>query len=296
MIKRVLLIIIAIVVLGITAEGQRRVTPVNPTSPTAPVKKKKEVKTDEVDLSTYVEMKDSEGRVFLMDTITGKEYVDSAAIKAKEIMKYPAMHALTFGVDVWDPVMRLIGQDYGGVEAWAELSLYNRFKPVVEVGVGAAEYAPEDGNYTYKSPLSPYFRIGMNYNFLYGKTDAYQIQAGVRYGLSPFSYSVNNVSADAGYWNEPLVFDIPTQKTVVGYLGASLNIKVKIVSNLYMGWAVKYNYILHESKAPYGKPWYIPGYGTRGLAIGGGFSIMYTIPLSKKTVDIATEEPQDPEQ
>ena len=293
MMKRVLLIImIAIVALGITAEGQRRVTPVNPTSATTPVKKKKEAKTDEVDLSTYVEMKDSEGRVFLMDTITGKEYVDSAALKAKDIMKYPAMHALTLGVDVWDPVMRLIGQDYGGVEAWAELSLYNRFKPVVEVGVGAADYTPEGGNYTYKSPLSPYFRVGMNYNFLYDKTDEYQIQAGVRYGLSPFSYSVTNVTADAGYWNEPLVFDIPTQKSVVGYLSASLNIKVRIVSNLYMGWAVKYNYILHESKAPYGKPWYIPGYGTRGLAIGGGFSIMYTIPLSKKTVDTDTEQNQ----
>ena len=80
MMKRVLLIImIAIVALGITAEGQRRVTPVNPTSATTPVKKKKETKTDEVDLSTYVEMKDSEGRVFLMDTITGKEYVDSVS-------------------------------------------------------------------------------------------------------------------------------------------------------------------------------------------------------------------------
>lgn len=285
--KRIgLIILVAMISVGISVEAQRRVTPVTPSSPTVPVKKKKDKKEDEVDLSTYVEMKDDKGNVFLMDTITGKEYVDSAALKKKTQINYPKFHALTMGVDVWDPVMRLIGQKYGGTEVWAELSLYNRFKPVVEIGLGAANDTPEDGNYTYKTPLTPYFRLGMNYNFLFGKTDDYQFHGGLRYGFSSFSYGVNNVTMDAGYWNEPSVFDLPSQKSNVGYFQIVAGLKVRIVDNLFLGWSFKYSHILHESKNTYGQPWYIPGFGTRGSAVTGAFSVMYTIPLSKKTSEI----------
>ena len=295
MMKRAILILTAITFcLGMSARAQRRVTPVIPSSTTQTPVKKKEKKTDEVDLSTYVEMKDEQGNVFLMDTITGKEYVDSTALKKKDRINYPLFHALTVGVDLWDPVMRLIGQKYGGVEALVELSLYNRFKPIIEVGLGAADNTPEDGNFTYKSALSPYFRIGMNYNFLFGKTDDYQFHGGLRYGLSPFSFEVVDVSEGAGgYWNEPTVFNVPSQKSVVGYLGIVAGLKVKIIDNLFMGWSLKYNYILHESKCAYGEPWYIPGYGTRGSALSGAFSVMYSFPLKNKSlpaVDVETEK------
>ena len=53
-----------------------------------------------------------------------------------------------------------------------------------------------------------------------------------------------------------------------------------------------YHSILHESKSAYGNPMYIPGYGKRNGAISGNFSIMYTIPINKKT---ATEVKQSEE-
>ena len=53
-----------------------------------------------------------------------------------------------------------------------------------------------------------------------------------------------------------------------------------------MGWAMKYHSILHESKAKYGKPMYIPGYGTRGSSITGAFSLMYVLPIEKKKPEI----------
>lgn len=288
----IIILLTLLLAVGIETAAQRRVSPVTPQSATRPASKNKEKKTEEVDLSTYVEMKDDKGNVFLMDTITGKEYVDSTAIKAKDRIIYPKFHALTIGVDMWDPVMRLFGQKYGGAEAWVELSMYNRFKPIVEVGLGAADDTPEDGNYTYKSSLSPYFRIGMNYNFLFKKTDDYQFHAGIRYGLSPFTYEVKNVRMDAGYWNEPSVFDIPSQKSTVGYFQLVMGLKVRIVDNLFMGWSFKYGSILHESGNTYGKPWYIPGLGTRGSAVTGAFSVMYTIPIADKKADIV-EIPAD---
>ena len=40
------------------------------------------------------------------------------------------------GVNVWDPIMRCFGQHYGLIDVWGELSLYNRFKPIFEIGLG----------------------------------------------------------------------------------------------------------------------------------------------------------------
>ena len=62
--------------------------------------------------------------------------------------------------------MRAFGQKFGGADAWVELSLHNRYKPVFEVGIGTAKNTPSGMNFTYTSPASVYFRIGANYNFL----------------------------------------------------------------------------------------------------------------------------------
>lgn len=286
MMKRLITIILVIATLGYCAEAQRRITPVNPQLSTPKTEVEKKNGKEEVDLSRYVEARDEFGNVFLVDSVTGKEYVDSAALKEKDVIKYPKFHELTFGVNIWDPVMRVLGQKYGGAEAWAELSIHNRFKPIVEVGFGMADATPDDGNYTYKNSAVPYFRLGMNYNFLFKKITDYQFYAGLRYGFSSFSYELTNVTMDSGYWNEPEAFNIPSQKSTVGYLEISCGLKVKIYKNFYLGWALKYHSILHESNNKYGKPWYIPGFGTRGNSLTGAFSLMYTIPINRKSVTV----------
>lgn len=286
MMKRWLIIVIAIITFGSWVEAQRRITPVNPAQSTA----KSRPKDDKVDMSRYIEARDDKGNVLLIDSVTGKEFVDSAALKEKDIIKYPLFHEVTVGLNVWDPVMRIMGQKYGVAEAWAELSLHNRYKPIIEVGLGTANATPDDGNYTYKSPLVPYFRIGMNYNFLFKKKPDYQFYAGLRYGFSTFSYELNNVTMAPGYWNEPTVFDIPSQNATVGYLELTCGLKVRIYKNFYMGWALRYHSILHETKNEYGEPWYIPGYGSRESSISGAFSLMYTIPLHKKKPELVDVE------
>ena len=285
--KRLLIYIICIIALSVTITAQRRITPVTPQSG------QKSERVEKIDKSRLVEFKDEKGNIVLVDTVSGKEFVDTTEVKDLNKIEYPLLHEATFGLNFWDPVMRCLGQKYGGAEVWAELSLYNRFKPVIELGFGSANSTPEDKNYTYKSSMAPYFRIGMNYNFLYKKITDYQFLAGLKYGITSFSYELNDISMDAGYWGEPINFNIPSQKSTVGFMELTFGIKVKIYQNISMGWALKYHAILHENKNKYGEPWYIPGYGTRGSSITGAFSIMYTIPFKKKEaeiVEIETEE------
>ena len=147
MMKRLIYILVLIVANGLPSIAQRRITPVNPnlSRPESKVEKTEDGK-EKPDMSRYIEARDAQGNTFLIDSVTGEEYVDSAALKEKDVIKYPKFHEVTIGLNVWDPVMRLLGQKYGGVVVWGELSIHNRFKPVFELGEGTADYTPDDGN------------------------------------------------------------------------------------------------------------------------------------------------------
>ena len=236
---------------------------------------------------TYV---NDNGFTVYVDTISGDEWIDSTSFISRiPKMEFPLLHALSVGVNIWDPMMRAFGQDYGIADAWVELSLHNRYKPIFEVGLGTAKHTPAGMDFTYRSPMSVFFKIGANYNFFYNSNPDYSLFAGVRYGFSPFSFAVDNVTVKSPYWDEVAVFDIPSQNVTAGWFELNFGLRVKIWGPISAGWTFRYKSILHESKAAYGKPWYIPGYGTRN-SISGSFSIVYTLPLDhlnkKKDKDV----------
>lgn len=282
------------------AMAQRRVTPVTPTRPAVIQEKSKkdkkkptpakatrpdstlhDIANDTLPRFGFGSHRDADGNVVLADTLGHDIFTDTVQTKAPRLI-YPLMHAVSIGLNVWDPLMRAFGSKYGGGEVWAELSLHNWIKPVVEIGVGTADNTPEDGNFTYRSPLAVYGRIGVNYNFLYNSNPAYQVYLGLRYGITNFSYEITDATIKQGYWGDTDRFSVPSQRSTTGYGEVLAGLKVKIYKNFSLGWAVKAHFIFHESKASYGKPWYIPGYGTRGTTFAGAINLIYTLPLSKR--------------
>lgn len=286
-----LLRLLTIAIIGVTAialSAQRRISPVNtPATATQPVNENRQ-EGDSIDRSRLVQMTDSKGNKILVDTITGKEFVDSAAIKEtkKAKIKYPLLYNASISADFFTPLMRAFGQHYGIAEFAAELNLLNRYIPIVEIGLGQAKNTPDDNNYTYRSPISPFFRIGMNYNFMYNSNPDYMVYAGVRYGFSPFKFSVTDISLDNGYWGENDRFETPSQSVTAGYFEILIGLRVKIMGNFSLGWNVRYHSLLHETETKYGQPWYIPGFGSRNSSIGATFSLTYTIPFHKKRTEI----------
>jgi len=303
MTRRLILIAILTTVTAATMMGQRSVTPVKPSANNIPAslidqaKEAKRKQPSEIPPSV-VPYRDDSGNEILIDTLNGSEWVDSAAMAEAAKVKgriHPRLHALAVGIDIWDPFMRCLGQDYGIGSAWLELSLHNWIKPYVEVGLGTATHTPDAGNFTYRSPMAPFFKLGVNYNFLYNSKPDYQLLLGLRYGFTNFSYGLSDVTIANDYWQESVSTTVPDQSSTTGYLELALSIKVKIWRQLSLGWTLKYHTLLHESPAPYGEAWYIPGYGTRGSSFTGGFSIIYTLPLSRTKQELAAEEPADTE-
>ena len=221
----------------------------------------------------------NDGAIVYIDTITGEEWIDSATIISVPGMKYPLLVDCSFGVDIWDPVMRIFGQKNGLVGFYADVNLHNRYFPMVEVGLGNADNAPADKDFHYISPTSLYFKIGANYNFIYNSNPDYKFFIGLRYGFSPFRWGLKSADPSPGYWGDVPPFSIATHNATAGWGEVALGLRIKLWKNIFAGWMVKYHALLHESKSIHGKPWYIPGYGTRGQAITGSFYISYTIPF-----------------
>ncbi len=271
--------------------AQRRVTPVTPREPGSTPQVTTNLK-QQVDSSRLVTTIDAHGNTVMVDTVTGLEFVDSTLLKTPPKMEYPLLHEVIAGVNVWDPIMRALGQKYGLGDVWAELSIHNRYFPFFAIGLGTINETPVDKNFTFKSPVAPYFKIGGSYNFFYNSNPDYRLQMGLRYGFTTYKWSALDVTVDEGYWGTPSTYSLKDIGNTAGYLEVTFGIKVKIAGNFSAGWTIVYHSILHESKSAYGNPMYIPGYGKRNGAISGNFSIMYTIPINKKT---ATEVKQSEE-
>ena len=60
-----------------------------------------------------------------------------------------------------------------------------------------------------------------------------------------------------------------------------LGLKVNIAGNWSLGWEAKYHGLFKYKKSDNGKPWYIPGYGSRNSKWAFGLSVYYTLPLSR---------------
>lgn len=273
------LIIVALAaVLPLDGFSQRRVTPVEPATPGAPQKKEAVTKTRP---SSVIEVEDLAGDVILVDTITGLEFNDSILLPPPPKMIFPLIYQLAVGINVWDPVMRIFGQKNGVADIWAELNMHNRYFPFIDFGLGTCDDTPADANFTFKTPMSPFYKIGCSYNFLYNSNPDYKLLAGLRYGFSHFEWSADDITVDEGYWQDPSRFSITDCKATAGYWEFTLGVRVKIAGNLSMGWNVIYHALLHESKDPLGQPMYIPGFGKRNSAVTGNFSVIYNFLMPK---------------
>lgn len=292
---KVILLFIATIACCVATYAQRRITPINNATTATQAVNENRLPADSIDRSKMVQYRDEKGHIVLVDTVTGIEIVDTVVVTQKvPPMKYPLVFDASIGLDLWNPLMKAFGQSYGLAGVSAHFNMHNRYIASFEFGFGQANNTPADNNYTYHTDLSPYFKIGMDYNFLYNSNPDYQLFAGLRYGFSPFRWTLRDVSVDGSYWGEPEKMNFPELSATAGYLEFLLGIKVKIYRNISMGWTFRYHRVLHESPTLNGKAWYIPGMGTSNSAIGASLSVYYTLPLGKSKSETPPQAPLPP--
>ncbi|MDE7437136.1 MAG: hypothetical protein K2M93_01500 [Muribaculaceae bacterium] len=187
----------------------------------------------------------------VLDTVT----------KPKSKPLYPLYNGWTLGVNFADAILWATGQRHAGFDIWADVSLFNWLFPVVEAGVGFADYSPENANFTYRTSPSFYTKIGFNYNFMYKSDPAYHVFAGFRAGFSHFRYDVDNVTISNDYWQETQHFNMRGLSATAFYGEVLAGLKVKITGRFSLGWTARWHFKFKVSSSGGSSPWYIPGYG-----------------------------------
>lgn len=263
--------------------AQRRITPVE----------QKNMKTQTVEQKKAVEdllKKNIEPSVVFGDSAFAVEDYAKKKDTVKVVHKYPKLYSVTVGINIWDPVMRAFGQKYGIADISAEMSFYNRISALMELGLGCANDTPDDGNYTYYTPLSIYGKLGASYNFLYNGNSDYKFNAGILLAGTVFDYELRDVRVSSDYWGEEGTYTMKGLNSRAFWGELVLGLKVKIVQNFFMGWNFRYRLMFGYKKNSNADVWYIPGFGERDRPLGASFSLYYNIPLTKKKTDSKADE------
>lgn len=273
------------------AQAQRRVTPVN--TPATRTQPKNDARADSARAlqqrrDRSIHFHDENGNVIMVDTLTGVEWTDSTLLPRAPRMKYPLLHSITVGANLSDPLLRAFGTHYGGGEVSVAVSLHNRYVPVFEAGFGSAHKTPDHGNFTYRSGAAPYFRLGIDYNFLYNSNPDYQFYAGLRYGFSPFHFQIDDITVENNYWNENISTAIPSASVTAGWFEFCLGLRVRVAGPVSLGWTAKFHSIMHRTHPAAGDAWYIPGFGTATSKVGASFSIYYTLPYPRHRKNVSS--------
>lgn len=226
-----------------------------------------------------------------MDEDIIKQYLSGDTAKAlaearrdslrKQYIHYPKLTDLTVGFNFADLVLAAVGQDYFNADFSCILNMWNRVQPVAELGIGHANSTPTDMNYTYKCAIAPYMRLGANYNFMFKNSPDYQALVGLRVGATTFKYDITDVNYYDSYWQERHTFDIKGESSNALWWEFVAGIKVKVMKRFSLGWYIKFHNIINCKETDNSRPWFIPGYGTRGSKLAFSFSVFYTLPLSK---------------
>ena len=144
-----------------------------------------------------------------------------------------------------------------------------------------AKDSPDDMNFTYRGKLSPYVRVGANYNFMFKRAPRYQLLVGARLGFSTFGYDITDVTVTSPYWQEEESFELTGIRSHALWGEFLAGLKVELGARIALGWQVKFHGKFAEKKNAQAQPWYIPGYGTRNSKWAFAFHIYYTLPLNK---------------
>lgn len=196
------------------------------------------------------------------------------APKSKPV--YPLYNGINVGLDFGDPILSLaLGRRQAAIGLWANVSMFNWYFPTAEIGY-AFSPALSDGVY---SKSAPYFKLGLNYNFLYKSNPANQLFVGFRLGYSPFNFYGVPTSAESTpqTGNDSQDTQQPAQNAPVLCSAHSLygdilgGIQVNMTRNFSLGWTLRYHIpfkniitpatpLAENLQAP--QPLYIPGFGT----------------------------------
>lgn len=204
----------------------------------------------------------------------------------QDTTKIAQRYGLRVGLDLHRLSKSFYDKDYKGLEIVGDYRISKKFYIAGELGNEDKTVDDDRFNFTTKGT---YFKVGFDYNAYENWLDMENmIYAGMRYGVSSFSQTLNTYTIydPTNYYGENTV--ISGEKfngLTASWLEVVGGIKAKIVNNFYLGFSVRLNYLVSNKKPDTFDNLYIPGFNrTYDGKFGAGFNytLSYMIPIYKK--------------
>ena len=167
--------------------------------------------------------------------------------------------------------------DYGQYEGALRVNLHDEWFPIVEAGLGKANYDDEVTLLHYKTS-APYFKIGIDKNMLKDKHGPNRLYLGLRYGFTSYKIDISRPVYQDPVWQWDTNYTVNDAACKYHWAEIVLGVDAKIFGSLHLGWSVRYKQRLsHSEDGEWGKPWYVPGFGTYDTKVGGTFNVIIDI-------------------
>jgi hypothetical protein len=129
------------------------------------------------------------------------------------------------------------------------------------MGIGRANHEKDVvTSITYKTS-APYFRIGMDWNFLRNKHQSNRLYAGLRYAFTSYKVDVIRDHLPAPVWQSKAGFGVEGLACSMHWAEIVVGIDARIYGPFHLGWDVRYRRRLVHKEGDLGNTWYVPGFG-----------------------------------
>lgn len=206
---------------------------------------------------------------------------DIAKITPKKPQK-KVYEATYLSLDIFDPIATAFTGKFE-VSVAADVSLWHRLFPAIELGVMGYNQQQDDYHYT---TAGGFIKVGANYNFLNYKPNRkkdHAVFAGVRYGYSFTSYQLQDAHIANQYWNETGVYSNDKRTAHFGWVEFQIGVRVQVYKQFFMGAALEIRTFGHYyQKEPY-YPSTIAGFGSDANTTNFGllYHLTYQFPAKK---------------
>lgn len=196
---------------------------------------------------------------------------------------------LSVHADIAAPIISLMGGFTRSYELQLDVNIYRRIYPTFEMGYATIHKEAASG--VIYGAKAPFFRFGVNYGLLKPFKDDESVRSvkcypfvGVRYAMSPVTYSISNITINDPYWGTSSVQNLSNNLDYAGWLEVLGGVRVDLFKGFTLGWSIRVKTLLHTSALSKAHVWYVPGYGkSSDMGVMFNYTIGYTFYCGKDT-------------
>lgn len=195
----------------------------------------------------------------------------------------------------WLPTGLRLGVDAGALGQSLVSPLHDRWEVQADIDVdrllltaeyGMSTFRLDEPTYRYENEGS-YFRVGPDLNFLADDRSLHVSFFGLRYARSSFSdrldYDTRAVIESETGW-PPVWTSASNDALRASWFELNAGVKARVYKPLYMGFTVRYKFLLDVQGAETLRPYFVPGFGRYIDNNTWGFSyyVSFRIPVREK--------------